>query len=52
MKKLIAIFGLAALVFAGCSNPVENSVEPIFPVSGSINKEIGFGTNTLTAFTK
>jgi hypothetical protein len=49
MRKLIAIFGLAALVFAGCSNPVENSVEPIIPVSGSINKEIGFGTNTLTA---
>ena len=29
VKKIITIFGLAALVFAGCSNPVENSVEPI-----------------------
>ena len=49
MKKLITIFGIAALVFAGCSNPVENSIEPIITVSGSINKEMGFETNTLTA---
>ena len=29
MKKIITIPGLAALIFAGCSNPVENSVESI-----------------------
>ena len=39
MKKIITIFGLAALLFAGCSNPVENSMEPMNLEQNSFNKE-------------
>jgi hypothetical protein len=49
MKKLITIFGIAALLLVGCSNPVENSLEPITPASGSISKEMGNGTDSPTA---
>ena len=38
MKKLITIFGLAALLFGGCSNPVENSMEPMKLEQNSLNK--------------
>ena len=44
MKKLIAIFGLAALVFAGCSNPVENSVEPIISETRYLQQSDDHGT--------
>jgi hypothetical protein len=44
MKKLITILGVAAMLFAGCSNPVETSVEPIVSDSDTFNKENEFGT--------
>lgn len=37
MKKVIAIIGLAALMYAGCSSPVENTIEPVLPNFASSN---------------
>jgi hypothetical protein len=45
MKKLMAVLGLAAMLFAGCSNPVENS-----PASGSTNEETEFGKDSLILY--
>jgi len=49
MKKLITIFGIATLLLAGCSNPVENSFEPVAPSFSTLNKEMGNGTDSPTA---
>lgn len=40
MKKLITIFGVAALLFGGCSNPVETSLDPVNLDQNSFSKEI------------
>ena len=45
MKKLLTILGLVALLFAGCSNPVENS-----PASGSIKERMELGTDSLNVY--
>jgi hypothetical protein len=39
MKKLITIFGIAVLIFAGCSSPVETSLDPINLQQNNLTKE-------------
>jgi hypothetical protein len=50
MRKFINLVGIVALYFTGCSNPVENSMEPVVPRSSSFNKVMESATDSTPVY--